>query len=404
MVEKLITELHDGSGAGIIKNRILQYCMSHGNDMIPTLAAAIGYSVPTVTKYLNELRDDGFILEQGKASSERGRRPSLYGINPDACCFIGVDIKRFTLCIAQMNLMGTIVRNQVVKGFNFENTPPVMETICREIVRFIEEGELDRSRIMMVNVNISGRVDSRTGYSHSIFNFEENDAPLADILFEKIGCRVMIENDTRAMTYGEYLVGGMKEYRHVLFVNASWGIGLGIITDGKLYYGKEGYAGEFGHMNVYNNEVMCHCGKKGCLETEVSGSAIHRKLIERIKAGESSILSSAVERGETITMSDITDAADRDDTLCIELIEQTGAELGRQLANMINIFNPEAVIVGGSLAHARECFLPPIQLAIRKYSLKLMSRDIVIAPSSLPGDEGVVGACMIARHRVFSFD
>jgi len=401
-VDKYVAELNDGSAAGMIKNRLLQYCMTCGSQMIPNLAAATGYSIPTVAKYLNELKTDGFIIEQGKITSARGRKPSLYGVNPDACYFIGVDIKQFMLLIAQMNLMGEIVRNKKVGDFNFENTPSVMDAICYEILHFIDEEGIDRNSIMMVNVNISGRVDSKNGYSHSIFNFEDNDAPLADILSEKTGCRVMIENDTRAMTYGEYMSGEVKGYKQVLFVNVSWGIGLGIVMDGKLYYGKDGYCGEFGHMKVYDNGVMCHCGKKGCLETEISGRAIHRKLLERINAGESSILASKVRDKETITMADITIAADRGDMLCIELIEQMGAELGLQLANMINIFNPGIVIIGGTLACAGDYLLSPIRQAIRKYSLKLMNQDIVIALSSLPDNAGVIGACMIARHRVFA--
>ena len=257
------------------------------------------------------------------------------------------------------------------------------------------------SNIISVNVNISGRIDSKTGFSYSIFNFEDSDEPLASIMSEKIGKRVYIENDTQAMAYGELVAGNAKPFKDALFVNASWGIGLGIIIDGKLYYGKDGYSGEFGHMNVYNNEVICHCGKKGCLETEVSGSAIIRKLLECIRKGESSILSSKVDKGESITIQDIIDATNKEDTLCIELIQKMGFELGRQLANMINIFNPEAVIIGGSFALISDYFLPPIQMAIHKYSLKLISRDATILPSMLLENAGVTGACMTARHHIF---
>ena len=149
---------------------------------------------------------------------------------------------------------------------------------------------------------------------------------------------------------------------------------------------------------------MCHCGKKGCLETEVSGSAIHRKLCERIRNGQSSALSEKVNHGQTITTIDIVNAANmQEDTLCIELIEQTGSELGRLLANMINIFNPEAVIIGGALSLAGESFLSPIKSSIRKYSLKLMSRDIDIMLSALPLSSGMAGACMAARQRLFPY-
>ena len=384
-----------------IQKTILNYLMLNGNMMIPDISSAIGYSVPTVTKYINYLIEKGYIANFGKIGSARGRQPSLYGIKPESAYFIGVDIKRFSLCVAIMDLSGKMVKISEDNDFRFENTPLSLDQICKETSDFIEQCTVKTSNIISVNVNISGRIDSKTGFSYSIFNFEDSDEPLASIMSEKIGKRVYIENDTQAVAYGELVAGNAKQYKDALFVNASWGIGLGIIIDGKLYYGKDGYSGEFGHMNVYNNEVICHCGKKGCLETEVSGSAIIRKLMECIQKGESSILSSKVDKGETITIQDIIDATNKEDTLCIELIQKMGSELGRQLANMINIFNPEAVIIGGSFALISDFFLPPIQMAIRKYSLKLISRDATILPSMLLENAGVTGACMTARHHIF---
>lgn len=398
-----ITASTPPSEADIIKDVILRHCIRHGNQMIPQMAAALGYSVPTVAKYVGEMISEGYFIECGKMDSHRGRKPVIYGVNPSACYFVGVDIARFALTLGLMNLTGEIVYENTITDFNFDNTPATLDRVCHCIGEFLSQSEIDISKVSMVNINISGRVNSHTGESYSIFNFEENDEPLATIFSEKIGLPVRIENDTRAMTYGELAAGNARGFRNTLFVNASWGIGLGIIINGELYYGRHGYSGEVGHMNVYNNEIMCHCGKKGCLETEVSGSAIHRKLLERIRQGQASVLSPRVAHGQTISTFDIVCAATRnEDPLCIELIEQTGAELGRQLANLINIFNPEAVVVGGVLALADEYFLPPIRSAIRKYSLKLMCKDIEVFVSANPQRVGMIGACMVARQSIFA--
>lgn len=390
------------SEAEIIKDNILRHCIYEGNQMIPQMAAALGYSVPTVAKYVGELINDGYFVECGKMDSHRGRKPIIYGVNPSACYFVGVDISRFSLNIGLMNITGEIVSEVTLNDFCFENTPATLDNVCHRLDEFLKKSEVDFEKVALVNINISGRVNSHSGESYSIFNFEDNDEPLATILSEKIGLPVRIENDSRAMTFGELSTGNARGYRNALFINASWGLGLGIIVGGELYYGRHGYSGELGHMNVYNNEIMCHCGKKGCLETEVSGSAIHRKLIERIRQGQVSVLSPLVASGKTISTYDIVCAATRnEDPLCIELIEQTGAELGRQLANLINIFNPEAVIVGGVLALADEYFLPPIRSAIRKYSLKLMCKDIEVLTSANPQRAGMIGACMVARQSFF---
>ncbi len=388
--------------ADIIKDAILRHCIYEGNQMIPQMATTLGYSVPTVAKYVGELISEGYFIECGKMDSHRGRKPIIYGVNPSACYFVGVDIARFALNIGLMNLTGEIVSQVTHDDFVFDNTPATLDIVCHRVVEFIEQSGIDKHKVTLVNINISGRVNSLSGESYSVFNFEENDEPLAAILSEKIGLTVRIENDSRAMTFGELSTGNARGYRNALFINASWGLGLGIIVNGELYYGRHGYSGEVGHMNVYNNEIMCHCGKKGCLETEVSGFAIHRKLLERIRQGQTSVLSPLVARGQTISTYDIVCAATRnEDPLCIELIEQTGAELGRQLANLINIFNPEAVIIGGVLALADEYFIPPIRLAVRKYSLKLMCKDIEVLTSANPQKAGMIGACMVARQSFF---
>lgn len=390
------------SEADIIKDAILRHCIYEGNQMIPQMAASLGYSVPTVAKYVGELINEGYFIECGKMDSHRGRKPVIYGVNPSACYFVGVDISRFALNIGLMNISGQIVNEASVNDFYFDNTPATLDKVCLGVGEFLAQSGVESSRVALVNINISGRVNSLTGESYSVFRFEENDEPLATILSEKIGLPVRIENDSRAMTFGELSTGNARGYRNALFVNASWGLGLGIIVGGELYYGRHGYSGEIGHMNVYNNEIMCHCGKKGCLETEVSGYAIHRKLLERIRQGQTSVLSPRVANGQPISTLDIVCAATRnEDPLCIELIEQTGAELGRQLANLINIFNPEAVIVGGVLALADEYFLSPIRSAIRKYSLKLMCKDIEVLVSANPLKAGMIGACMVARQAFF---
>ena len=185
-------------------------------------------------------------------------------------------------------------------------------------------------------------------------------------------------------------------------MNVSWGLGIGIIIDGKIYSGKSGFSGEFGHISIFDNEILCHCGKKGCLETEASGSALHRFLIQRIDSGAASILSKRVKAvGKAVTLEEIIEAVNKEDQLCIELTEEVGKKLGRQVAGLINIFNPELVIIGGTLSCTEDYILQPLKTAIRKYSLNLVSKDSEVKLSKLKERAGVVGACMLARSRIF---
>lgn len=203
------------------------------------------------------------------------------------------------------------------------------------------------------------------------------------------------------MTYGESLRGVVNGEKNILYINLGWGIGLGMIMNGVLYDGKSGFAGELGHIHAFDNEIMCHCGKKGCFETEVSGMALHREILSSINSGSVSYLTPKVENGEPITLNDIIEAINNEDMLCLDLLEKIGLKLGEQIANLINIFNPELVVVGGTLSAAGDSILQPIRLAVKKYSLKLVNNDSKIVCSKLHEKAGIIGACMTARRQMF---
>lgn len=392
-----------GSKSALQKKKIITHYIYNGGSTIVDLSKELNLSIPTVAKLVNEMCEEGYLKDYGKLETEGGRHPILYGLNPDSGYFVGVDIKKFSLDIGLINFKGDIVDLQMNLPYNFENTPEAMDTLCEMVKDFIRHVSEELSyKILNVCINISGRVNPEAGYSYSIFNFSER--PLDEILTQKIGYQVSIDNDTRAMTYGEYLQGCVKGEKNILFINISWGLGMGIIINGRIYMGKSGFSGEIGHIQAFDNEVICHCGKKGCLETGASGSALHRIFIERIRNGESSILSKRVQEMNTpLTLDEIIRAINKEDPLGIEIVEEIGQRLGKHIAGLINIFNPEMVIIGGTLALTEDYILQPIKTAVRKYSLNMVNKDSVIVTSKLKEKAGVVGACMLARSRTFEY-
>lgn len=402
MKQHLLKEIELGTKSALLKKKIITHYIYNGSSTITDLSKELDLSIPTVTKFISEMCEDGYINDYGKLETSGGRHPSLYGLNPESGYFIGVDIKKFAVNIGLINFKGDMMELKMNIPYKFENTPEAMEELCRLISSFIKKTKVNTEKILNININISGRVNPESGYSFSQFNFSER--PLAEVLTDKIGCQVCIDNDTRAMTYGEYLQGCVKGEKNIIFVNISWGLGIGIIIDGKIYTGKSGFSGEFGHINVFDNEILCHCGKKGCLETEASGSAIYRILQERIKKGECSILSGRANNQELpLTLDEIISAVNKEDLLCIEIVEEIGQKLGKQIAGLINIFNPELVIIGGTLSLTDDYIAQPIKTAIRKYSLNLVNQDSVITVSKLKDRAGIVGACMLARSRMFEY-
>ena len=401
MSQLLLQEIEKGSKSAQTKKRIITHYIYSGSSTLTDLSKELDLSVPTVTKFVMEMCDEGYIIDYGKLETSGGRHPNLYGLNPESGYFVGVDIKKFAINIGMINFKGDMMEKKLNIPYQFDNTPEALDELCRIIASFIHHTKVEKEKVLNICVNISGRVNPESGYSFSIFNFSER--PLADILSEKTGFKVCIDNDTRAMAYGEYMQGCVKGEKNIIFVNLSWGTGIGIIIDGKIYTGKSGFSGEFGHVSAFDNEIICRCGKKGCIETEISGSAFYRILMERIAKGESSILSKRVAniKNHPLTLDELIEAVNKEDLLCIEIVEEIGLKLGKQVAGLINLFNPEMVIIGGTLSLTEDYITQPLKTSVRKYSLNLVNKDSVIVTSKLKDKAGLIGACMLARSRMF---
>ncbi len=380
----------------VLKSNILGYFIQNGNATINDLAKEFNLSIPTMTKIIGEMGASGYVIEYGKLETGEGRRPNLYGLNPDSGYFIGVDIKQKSLNIGLMNFRGDLVDLVIDEPFTLSNTQESLDSLCDKINGFINRIKVPRDRVLNININISGRVNPDTGYSYSIYNFSE--VPLSAFVSERVGCDVCIDNDSRAMAYGEFMQGSAKGEKNILFLNVSWGLGIGILIDGNLYKGRSGFSGEFGHIHAFDNEILCHCGKKGCLETEASGSAFYRIFKERLTNGETSILKKKA--NEELTLSDLIKATNQEDPLCIDILEKIGHNLGMHVAGLINLFNPELVILGGTLSLTGDFILHAVRSAVLKYSLNLVNKDTQIRISKLKDRAGVVGACMLARNNV----
>jgi glucokinase-like ROK family protein len=400
MKHSLTHELESGAKNASIKVNIIRNFILKETYTLAELSRDMDLSVPTVTKLVGDLLDDGFVVDSGKQETAGGRRPSKYGLNPDSGYFMGVDIRDFSVNMALINLNGVVVFSELDIPFSESDPHEGITLLCKIISGFLDRLPVSRDMVLNVGVNISGRVNSKTGMSYTQYFFHEQS--LSDVLQDRLGLTTTIDNDSRSMLYGEFMSGCVKDEKNVLFINISWGLGSGIITDGIMYYGKSGFSGEIGHMSVFDNEILCHCGKKGCLETQASGYYIYNQVVDKIAAGNSSILQNILNKSAKITLNDIIDAALNGDLLTMEVVEEVGFTLGKSIASLINLFNPELVIIGGSVARAGDCLLFPIKSAVRKHSLNLVGKDTVIKESILGDKAGVIGACLLARSKMLN--
>ena len=394
---KFLEEIKQGIRSASLKKDIICYYINNGDDTLADLGKELNFSVPTVTKMVGELIEDGIVMDFGKMETPGGRRPNIYGLNQSSGYFIGVDISQKRVHIGLINFKGDLIDEQMDISFEEAHPHERFERLCEIIEDFMSHTVVPKDKILSIGINISGRVNPQTGHSYSFFYFDER--PITEIFEEKLGIDVSIDNDSRAMAYGEYIKGRVQAEKTIIYVNVGWGLGLGIIVNGQLYYGKSGFSGEFGHITAFENEILCHCGKKGCLETEASGSALYRKFLEKLHNGQSSLLTQQKENEDEITLNDIIDVALQEDILAIELIEEVGNTLGKHVAGLINLFNPELVIIGGTLANAGDYLILPLRSAIKKYSLNLVNKDSSIKVSKLGDKAGLLGASLLARSK-----
>ena len=382
----------------LLKKTRLHLCIQNGEYSIASLSEQINSSVPTVTKLIGELMDEGFMIELGKSGTSGGRRPSIYGLNPDAGMFVGLDIRHSHASIAVTDFKGGLISFQDNIPFTFEPDENCIHRVAHSLRTFFSEKDLDWNKVLGMGISVAGRVNPKTGYSN-LYSFDP-ERPINKILSEDLDIPVVIENDSRAMTYGEYLAGAVKKEKNVLFINVSWGLGMGMILDGHLYYGTSGFSGEFGHFPLLDNDQICRCGKIGCLETGASGSALVRLITEQLRAGRASSLSQTFKKEGKVNLNDIFKAIQEEDILTIESIEKIGSNLGRGLAGLINVFNPQLVVIGGKLSLAGDYLILPIRSAVKRHAQTIANQDTAIRFTKLRNEAAPIGACMLSRSHL----
>lgn len=380
------------------KKSILSLCDKGMSYSLADFAKELGASIPKATRIVTEMVSEGYLAELGKTGSSGGRRASVFGLNPHAGYFVGVHVEHESLSVVVTNLPGNVLHIVDNIPFQLKKTEESVRMMCREVTNCLASLHIDISRVAAYGVDITGRVHRLTGYSYSFFISEEK--PLRALLEEEFRRPVVLENDTRAMAWGEYVCGVATDEDTILFLNVGWGLGMGMVLDGKLFYGKSGFSGEFGHFPLLDNNLYCRCGKTGCLETGVSGLALHRLVMEKLAEGRTSVLSPAYKKGDEITLDHILEAVEKEDVMVIECIEEMGSTLGRALAGLINIFNPDLVIIGGRLSETHRYLLPPLRSAVNRHSLNMVNNDTHIKVSKLGKSAAAIGVSLLAKHSV----
>ena len=398
-----IVVLEKKEGVVEIKNyvnkiKIIKELYTSGSNTASNIGQAVGISLPTVNLLLTDLLEEQIVVKEGRGQSQGGRKPDLYGLAGDSFYVLAIDLNRFSAKVAIFN-----TKNERVSKIHSKNIPLNNEADTIEIIFEFSNGVMEHSgiptdRIIAIGITMPGLVDGVSGVNHTYL--KPGKKSLKELLEKKFDRKVFIENDARAKTLAEFRFGQNKTCKNVLGVFVDWGIGLGIIIEGKLYRGYSGFSGEFSHSPLFDNkEISCTCGKRGCLETVASGTAIVRLAKEAISLDADSIL--ARMSTENLDPSVVVDAAIAGDQRAIGILSDVGLDLGRGIAILIQLLNPELIIIGGAIAEAKQYITTPIQQALNIYSMAKLREKTEIQLSQLGTEVGLKGAVAIVNEHIF---
>ncbi len=369
---------------------ILKEIYSQGPQTIAQLAKLLHTSVPSVTVYINELIQKEWLNEVGSSITKSGRRPILFDISESSHNILVIDLN-----IYQTNFYLIDIKNNIQETYELEislNAPEITQKITQIAQDFTEN-----KKVWAVGITAPGLLNFETGINFTYPNLNIDGNSLANIVGFQLKLPTFISHDTQASMIGEYHFGLAKNMKDVLLLNLDWGIGLGILSNGNIINGTSGFAGELGHIQVKPDGKLCHCGKKGCLDTVASARALVDKAKNGLIEGKTSILS--LKKGN-ITLEDIIEAAVKGDEFSIDLIFEIGRELGKGLSIAIHMLNPEIIILDGKLTGAGELIVSTLNQSINKFCLYDFKKELKVLISPMGEQAKLLGIKSLVFNRM----
>ncbi len=388
----------------IRRNLILRALLDHGPLSLTDLTKTTGITLPVVSNIVSSLKKEKLVLEpKEKGTYQAGRPPSMVKLNGKAGFILGIDIGRLFTNFIILDFETNIVADTRRKSITLSNDIKLIDDLENEIKVALSAAKIDWDKLLGIGISLPGMVKGKEGLGETYFNF--GDAPAREVLSKRFNKPVHLEHDLEAMAFGERWFGAAKDVKNALCVNVGWGLGLGIIIDGEVYYGDNGYAGEFGHIQIVKNGELCYCGKRGCLETVASGRAITKIAREKISRGATTIMTQEQDlKIEQIDSETVLKAASQGDQFSIEILEEASRHLGAGIGILINLLNPGLVILGGGVSTSTPYLLESVRASAMKHSHVKLNCDVKFAISNLGNKAGALGVAVYLAEDLFDVE
>jgi len=357
------------------------------------LAARTGLNRSTVSIIVTSLIEEGLIQETDLQSSKVGRPGMLLELNPKGGFAIGIELGVDFISIILTDFIARVQwREQVCSDPN-EDQITILDCAATLTQHALDYGLSQGLRPLGIGMGVPGLVDLRQGKLIFAPNLHWNNVPLRLIWSQRFNLPIFVENEANAAALGEYYFGAAQGVDSFIYLSAGIGLGAGIVLDGKLFRGSNGYASEVGHMTVDPNGELCGCGKRGCWETQVGPRAVLRRVRKTLESGVPSALCDLVEGDlERISFESVVQAAGQGDSVALRALQEVGERLGIGVANLVNVFNPELIVLGGALNLASTILLPIVERLIRENALTPACENVRVAASAHGIDACLMGA------------
>lgn len=383
------------------KLRIIRHLYLNSANTNAEICHTFNFSLPTSMALMNQLISTGVVEKMGRGESVGGRKPDLYGLRKNTFFVLSIHIERYKIKLAIVDNTHSIIVEENIPSTISPNVN-IVDFLFDYANNLIETSKIDTGKLLGIGISMPGLVSSKEGKNFTYFLTGQESESLQAALKKRFNKPVYILNDAKSACLAEFRFGQAKNKSDVLVISMDWGVGLGIIMDGKMHTGTSGFAGEFGHIPMIENGKLCHCGKRGCLETVASGIALVERAKEGLGQGQTSVLRSMTnDDPEKLEPEIIIEAANRGDQFAINVLSEIGINLGKGIAILIQIFNPELIILEGKIAEAKQFITTPIQQSINTYCMIQLKERTTISLSQLGPNSSLLGSTVAVVNNVF---
>ena len=378
------------------RRRVVEELQRRGTASRADLARITGLSRSTISSLVGELQESGLVVETGappadadgaRAQQGQGRPPVLLTLDRSAGAVVGIDFGHADVRVAVADLARTILAERH-RDMDVDHAGTKALDAAAELVQeVLDEADVPRDRVLAAGMGVSGPVDHEADLVHrsAILPSWGDIRPGAEMNKRLDGIPVFIENDANLGAMAEVAMGGAKGVSDAVYLMIAAGIGAGVIVGGNIIHGVGGTAGELGHVLLDDNGPICRCGNRGCLETLAAGPAIVDLL--------------ARTHGPGLSLEQVIQLVHDQDPGALRAVADAGRAVGRVLAALVNVLNPEVIVIGGELAAAGDALLEPIRAAIARYAIPSAADEVRVVQSPLGGRAEVLGALILAAHR-----